>query len=134
MWSILLSLLAIVVSIGALIYSRREHIAERRPYLVFSEEQIEEGKATGFYLRNIGRGTAFNLDIPDKYVDNHDFLKDFSQIPRNVAVDGVTMFARWNGNRRLITKDLYLEVTYEDSEGRKYRTVLDGLKHKIHKE
>jgi len=126
------SILALVISFKAFRFFQEAHIANRRPHLIFSEDDMtnENGTLyTGFFLRNIGLGPAFNIKIEEAYIKKYDFLKEFSKIPRNLSPNGKTLFARVQGYHRFINNDLTLEVKYEDHEGRKYRTVLKELNH-----
>lgn len=126
------SILAFAVSFKAYRFSQKAHIANRQPRLVFNEEELQEVKgviSTGFYLRNIGLGPAFNIEIEKRYLEKHDFLKQFGEIPRNIAPNGGTCFNIILGRYRFINRDVTIEVTYEDHEGRPYRTTLKELKH-----
>jgi hypothetical protein len=122
---------AFAISVIALIFSIRTNIANRRPHLIFSEEQfIENGHTkTGFYLRNIGLGPAFNINIPEKYVHDNAFLKSFTEIPRNLASNNHTLFSVVEGNKRFINEDLALLVIYEDHQGRLYQTSIHRMRH-----
>ena len=128
---LILPLIPILISIVALWFAIRYNIANRRPHLIFSEEQIVESeiRKTGFYLRNIGLGPAFNIEIPDMYIQKHEFLKAFHEIPRNIPPDGATLFHIIHGDHRYITNNLVISVTYEDHQGRKYQTTLQSMKH-----
>jgi len=124
--------LAFAVSLKAYRFSHKAHIANRQPRLVFNEDEFEEVKgviSTGFGLRNIGLGPAFNIEIEKRYLEKYDFLKKFGEIPRNIAPNGWTCFNIILGRDRLIKRDVTIEVTYEDHEGRKYKTELKELKH-----
>ncbi len=125
-------LLALVLSIIALVFSRRTYRASKRPYLVFSEDEVTDKNgqpAIGFFLRNVGLGSAFNIEIPNKFVQQYDFLSAFSQIPRNLSPDGRTLFSINPSHTRFIKPDLLIEVVYEDYERRQYQTTLKQMKH-----
>ncbi len=128
---LVLPIAAFTISLIALFFSVRTSIANRRPHLVFSDEQfIEDGhKKTGFYLRNIGLGPAFNINIPDNYVQENPFLRSFTEIPRNLAPNSHTLFSVAEGNYRFINEKLKLLVTYEDHQGRLYQTTLKQMQH-----
>ena len=127
----LLPVSSIAIAVIALIFSRRAHIASKRPHLIFSEDEIkEDGKIeTGFYLRNIGLGPAFNIEIPSSYVEQYEFLKAFAEIPRNLSPNAATLFGRSPAHTRFIKADVTIEVSYENHEGRKYQTTLKQMKH-----
>jgi hypothetical protein len=134
--SIIISLVAVLISGLAYMNSRKANIASRKPQLVFLEEWYPlggGGNLSRFYLTNIGFGPAFNIDIPGKYINQHWYLKEFRNLPRNVSPNGRTLFVEAAGNIRFITQELILEVVYEDYEGRKYRTELKNTRHTFHK-
>jgi len=125
-------LLAFVLSIIALVFSRRTYVASKRPYLIFSEDEVTDQNgqtAIGFYLRNVGLGSAFNIEIPERFVKQYNFLSAFSMIPRNLSPDGQTLFSMNTSRTRFINPDLLIEVIYEDYERRKYQTTLKQMKH-----
>jgi hypothetical protein len=127
----IIPILSLVISILALFFSVRNNIASRRPHLIFTEERIGEpgSEMNGFYLRNIGLGPAFNIEIPETYIDKYSFLQAFHNIPRNIPVGGSTLFHLAKPDRRFIDKDLIVSVTYEDHQGKHYRTTLKSMKH-----
>lgn len=134
--SVLISLIAVLISGLAYLNSRKANIANKKPHLVFLEEWFSHGdkmNVSRFYLTNIGFGPAFNIDIPDKYIEQHWFLKGFKNLPRNISPNGKTLFSEVAGDIRIITPELRLEVTYEDHEGRKYRTELKNTRHSFHR-
>lgn len=131
MKELLVPIASLAIALLALFFSIRFNVANRRPHLIFTEEQItEDGQVkTGFYLRNIGLGPAFNINIPDKYVSSFNFLSSFNEIPRNISSNSHTLFSLTVGNRRFIEQNLTLVVTYEDHQGRVYQTTLSQMKH-----
>ena len=124
-------LTALILSIVALYKSSRAAIASKRPHLVFVDLIITEDGATktGFYLSNLGLGPAFNIDIPNEYLEKYPFLSAFRDMPRNLAPEGKTLFALHDGKSKFITSDIYIQVIYEDHEGRVYKTHLTNMRH-----
>ena len=124
-------LIALIVSMIALYKSSRTAIASKRPHVVFLDLVVSENGVTktGFYLTNLGLGPAFNIDIPNEYVEKYSFLSTFHDIPHNLAPDGKTLFALRDGRSRFITADIAIEVIYEDHEGRVYKTLLSNMRH-----
>jgi hypothetical protein len=125
---------ALVLSMLALKNSRRATIVGKKPQLVFNEELTPiidgVGYASRFYLVNMGSGSAFNVKIPNEYIQRHYFLQALKEIPRNIGPGGKTLFYEAAGPDPLIIKqDLVLEVHYEDHEGRRYKTLLENREH-----
>ena len=123
---------SLAIALSALVFSIRMNIANRRPHLIFTEEQVNEDAQhpkTGFYLRNIGLGPAFNIDIPEKYISSNSFLSSVPEIPRNIAPNSYTLCSLTDGNHRYIDQKLILVVRYNDHQGRLYQTKLSEMKH-----
>lgn len=122
---------SIVVAVIALFFSRRAYMASRRPHLIFSEDEIKEdgNVELGIYLRNIGMGPAFNIEIASKFVNQYSFLSKFAEIPRNLSPDGATLFERNKLGVRFIKPEVTIEVTYQNHEGKEYKTTLSQLRH-----
>ena len=127
----LISLTSLVISFFAFFFAVRNSVINRRPHLIFTEEQVLEDNTlkTGFYLKNIGLGPAFNVSISEDIIKKHDFLKSFAEIPRNIASNKHTLFYLINGNKRIIDNNLVLLVEYEEVQGNRYQTALKQMKH-----
>jgi len=125
----LISGAALILSVVAFIRAQTQWTAARKPHLVFLEQQITEDgrKCVGFFVRNIGITPALNLEIPQRYIEQYDFLSEWDKIPRDLAPTGETMCAYYDG--RKITKDFCIEVVYQNVDGKKYATKLSGMRH-----
>jgi hypothetical protein len=104
--------------------ARKERRRNNSPRLVFGDERIDAQYPSqyGFITRNIGLGSAVNVDIPPEFLLKYSlFLGAWKQIRRELAPGGVTKCLE--SNQPVLPHMPHLEMTYEDIEGHKCRTI-----------
>jgi len=130
---ILLSVIALAVSLIAIFYAYRRHIQERKPLLIFDEKLDPKNRVTlSTMIINIGKGPALNIR-PASWLPAESPLWELPLITRNLActdeTQRKTIFV--SGPKRQITHETFWEIHYDDLDGRSYRTVLRGTKHRF---
>ena len=84
----------------------------------------------GIFVKNIGLGCAVNVKLPGKNEDIFKSLnKVFSDIPRNLSMNGESLFVTYHKNAVsgvVINKTTSSEITYDDSQGNTYKTILNN--------
>ena len=130
----IVAILAVIISVLALILQHIRWKTSFRPYLVLLEQNVTDSER-GIYLRNVGLGPAFNIDLinAESRIDHPEIVSAFREIPRNLLPQDHTMFARYPKSIRLITKTMQISFSYEDYKGNTYKTSITNMKHSFGK-
>lgn len=125
-WSLARDLFAILGLPWAVIntvLAGRDRKRSRSPRLVFGDEYIEGTNPAQyrFITRNIGQGSAINVDIPQPFLVKYGtFLRAWKEIRRELGPGGATSCIE--SNVPILPLIEHLEMTYEDVEGHKCKT------------
>lgn len=130
-WNILNSVAAIggvVLAWHAIRESHRVAKAMNRPELIFCDKHDSSDLMTqyGFYVRNVGKATAVNIDFPDEYLRKYSFLAGWRQIRRDLGPGDETKCAM--GPTRFEPSITDLVITYEETDGTKHQTTFRNKK------
>lgn len=130
-WNLINSLAAVAgvaVAAKALSDTKRVTKAMNRPELIFCDKHDSSNLMTqyGFYVRNVGRATAVNIDFPDEYLRKYNFLAGWRQIRRDLGPGDETKCAM--GPTRFEPSITDLVITYEETDGTKHQTTYSNKK------
>lgn len=131
--SLALSVAAFFLSGVAILYAYKRHVEERKPVLIFDEKEDDnDSRSFDTMVINIGKGPALNIREASWTPIDSPLVK-LGEITRNLASTSETQRRTTfrSGLGRLITLTTHWEVQYEDLEGRVYRTVLRGTRHRF---